>query len=88
MAYYPRTITSVDPESSPISRAAHEAVYREPPQLLTLLRVLPDISFVLDEHGVYLDVIGGYVDLTDGAKDVTGETPLVLDGHCLYLRRY
>ena len=78
----------MDPESSPISRAAHEAVYREPPQLLTLLRVLPDISFVLDEHGVYLDVIGGYVDSTDGAKNVTGETPLVLDGHCLYLRRY
>ena len=50
--------------------------------------MLPDISFVLDEHGVYLDVIGGYVDSADGAKDVTGETPLVLDGHRLYLRRY
>ncbi len=64
-------------DPSPVSRAAYDAVCAERDQLLTLLRALPDISFVLDEHGVYVNVIGG----TNEAMYVSGQNLL---GHALH----
>ncbi len=64
-------------EPSPVSRAAYDAMCAERDQLLMLLRALPDISFVLDEHGVYVNVIGG----TNEAMYVSGRNLL---GHALH----
>ncbi|WP_018951699.1 sensor domain-containing diguanylate cyclase [Thioalkalivibrio sp. AKL12] len=62
---------------STVPRADYDAVCAERDQLLTLLHALPDISFVLDEHGLYVQVIGG----ANEALYVRGQS---LIGHTLH----
>ncbi|MGM0554649.1 MAG: diguanylate cyclase [Pseudomonadota bacterium] len=83
----------MDRDHSTISRATYEAVCAERDQLLTLLRALPDISFVLDEHGLYLNVIGGANEaLYVSGRNLIGHTlhdalPPSLANECLELVR-